>query len=555
MASLRLLLVEDEDRSALPLTELLESYDELAITVHRVTTIADASICIDRGEADLVILDLGLPDATDLEGLERLRRCSAELPIIVLTGRNDDQLAAEALRRGAEDYLVKGHVDRFMLLRSIRYAMDRHQTVRDLARVTRELQQANATLERLTLLDPLTNLLNRRGLQQAVSRELANLQRTGTEVVVMLVDIDDFKRVNETFGHAVGDVALMEVARKLHGSIRETDYVGRLGGDEFLLLLPRTTGREVVHVAERTRLCIATTAIQHSAGTLTLTASIGTMMLTPDTPSLDEIVSRTHELLRRSKGRGKNRVSYSAGEAEHLQARAIAQADMCSHLASGQFIRTVRQPIVRIADVNAVAYEFLSRYSNHMQEEPDNFFRICSEQNILTLVDHQCLRRALEASLALAPPIRFHMNVFPSTMISIPADHLLAEFPSPLPSSTYCLEISEQQIIGDPSHLLGPVRTLRAAGMMIAVDDVGYGNSCLESLVVLEPEVMKIDKRCVIGVAGNDERVRHLRRLIELGEGLGAEVIVEGVENAADLNVIRELGVAYAQGFYWGRPA
>jgi diguanylate cyclase (GGDEF)-like protein len=552
---LRVLLVEDEDRSAFLLAELLRGLDDLTVEVQRVATIADASICIDHGEADLVVLDLGLPDATELEGLERLQRCIRELPIIVLTGRNDDHLAMEALERGAEDYLIKGQASPEMIIRSIRYAVQRHRIVRDLAHVTCELQQANAKLERLTLLDPLTDLFNRRGLQQALSREISSVRREGIEVVVMLVDIDDFKRVNESFGHAVGDVALMEVARKLRSVIRETDYLGRLGGDEFLLLLPRTNEREVVHVAERTRVAIATTAIHHNTGTLNLTASIGTFMLTPDTPSLDEVVSHAHELLRNSKRDGKNRVSYSQSEWQETQMRARAQAEMCANLASGRFIHTVKQPIYRVADESAVAYEFLSRYSNGMQERPDDFFRICSERNMLTVVDHHCLRQAVQVSTSLPSPRRFHLNVFPTTMISIPTDDLLADFPSPLPQHTYCLEISEQQIIGEPSHLLGPVRTLREAGVLIAIDDVGFGNSCLESLVLLEPDVVKIDKRCVTGLVGDRERIRHLDRFVTLSRGLGAEVIVEGVETKADLAIVRDLGVTYAQGYYWGLPA
>ncbi len=553
--ALRLLLVEDDDRSALLLKEVLEDLDDPPLSIRRVTTIAAASEVVDSGDVDLIVLDLGLPDATDLEGVARLQRCMTEFPIIVLTGRNDENLATEALKRGAQDYLVKGLVDRDMIVRSIRYAIERHHTVRDLARVTRELQSANATLERLTLLDPLTNLLNRRGLQQALSREIANVQRNNAEVVVMLVDVDDLKRVNETFGHTVGDVALMEVARKLRDSVRESDYVGRLGGDEFMLLLPRTNAREVVHVAERTRLAIATTAIHHNSGTLKLTASIGTLVLTPDTPSLDELVARTHQLLQRSKREGKNRVAYETDSFEDMDRRVKAEAEMCNHLVAGTNLRTVKQPIFRLADESPVGYEFLSRYSNGREEAPENFFRICSERNILTLVDHNCLRRAVRVSSALPPFVRFHINVFPTTMIAIPPAHLLEEFPTPIPPQTYCLEISEQQIIGDPSYLLEPVRALRKAGLLIGIDDVGFGNSCLESLVLLEPDVVKIDKRCVIGLSKDRDRVRQLQRLVHLGGSLGADVMVEGIENAADLAIVRDLGVPYGQGFYWGLPA
>jgi diguanylate cyclase (GGDEF)-like protein len=376
-----------------------------------------------------------------------------------------------------------------------------------------------------------------------------------TDVAVLLVDIDDFKSVNERLGHAVGDVALKEIARRLQSAVRTVDYVGRLGGDEFMLLLPDADAAEVVRIAERVRLTLATTIIQHSSGTMTLTACVAVMMLTVETPSIDELLTRMHELLSRGKREGKNRVSFESKYFDDTERRRRAQADMCANLSRGKHLQTVKQPIMRLSDESVVGYEFLSRYSNAIFEVPDNFFRICSERNILTAVDHFCLRHGVAAAAELAPYVRFHLNVFPTTLIAVPTQHLIATFPAPLPGDTFCLEISEQQIIGDPSYLVEPVRALRAAGFLIAIDDVGFGNSCLESLILLEPDVLKIDKRCVIGIARHPERVAHLRRYLEVARTLAAEIVAEGVETADDLAVLRDLGVEFAQGFYWGRPA
>jgi diguanylate cyclase (GGDEF)-like protein len=479
----------------------------------------------------------------------------SEIPVIILTSRADEALALQALSFGAEDYLLKGYVDAAALIRSLRYAIERHRNVRDMAQLTRQLETANENLERLTLLDPLTNVMNRRGLQQALSREIESLQRGVREVAVLLVDIDDFKSINERLGHAVGDVALKEIARRLQTAIRAVDYVGRLGGDEFMLLLPEADAAEVVRIAERVRLTLATTIIQHSSGTINLTACVAVVMLTVETPSIDELLSRMHELLTRSKNEGKNRVAYDSKHFDDTERRRQAQADMCTNLSRGKHLQIVKQPIMRLSDESPVGYEFLSRYSNAIFEVPDNFFRICSERNVLTAVDHFCLRRAVEAAAALPPYVRFHLNVFPTTLLSVPIQHLLETFPTPLPRGTFCLEISEQQIIGDPSYLIEPVRALRAAGLQIAIDDVGFGSSCLESLVLLEPDVLKIDKRCVIGISRQPERAVHLRRYLQVARTLAAEIVAEGVETAADLAVLRDLGVELAQGFYWGRPA
>lgn len=550
----RVLLVEDDPHDTRVLRAMILRSSEPRFELEQVATIAEACDQLATREFDLVILDLGLPDASELDGLARIQECSRDIPLIVLTGRDDEALALEALHGGAEDYLVKGTVERNGLIRSLRYAMERHRSVRALARVTKELQHANAALERLTLLDPLTDVLNRRGLQQALTREIEQLKRENAEVLILLIDIDEFKQVNDRFGHAVGDVALKEIARKLKASVRAIDYVARLGGDEFMLLLPNAKSSEAARIAERTRLAVATTSIQHSGGTLSFTASIGALMLTADTPSVDEVLAQTHQLLRRSKDLGKNRISYAGSEFDDTDRRRRHEADMCASLAAGHHLFSVKQPILSLGDEKVVGWEFLSRYQNGHLEMPDNFFRVCSENNILTLVDHHCLRKAVHAALELGGKPRFHFNLFPSTLINVPTEHLIDGFPDPIPEGTFCVEISEQQIIGDPSYLIQPVTALRQRGVLIAIDDVGFGNSCLESLVILAPDIIKLDKRCVIGLADDEQRIGHMKRYLTMARTLGAEIIAEGVETERDRDLLRDLGVPFGQGYYWGRP-
>jgi diguanylate cyclase (GGDEF)-like protein len=554
-ATLRLLLVEDDPRDVHVVEQMLRSSGRPEFEIVTVSRISAAKASLEEEDFDLVVLDLGLPDSNGLSTIIELQPYTVDVPFILLTGKSDEEMALAALQHGAEDYLVKGNAGRETILRSIRYAIERHRSVRDLARVTRELQQVNVTLERLTLLDPLTELLNRRGLQQALSREIGAMDREERDVIVLLVDIDDFKKVNDTLGLAVGDVALKEISLKLRASVRTVDYVGRLGGDEFLLILPDSKRSEVTRIAERARLAVNSTRIHHGGGTLHLTASIAALLLTPDTPAIDELLARAHQLLQQSKLGGKNRVTYQPDDFDDTDRRHKRQSDMCTNLSQGKYLLTLSQAIHRLSDETPVAWEFLSRYSNGHYENPDHFFRICAEQNVLTLVDHQCLRRAIQASERLPQARRFHLNLFPSTMISIPTEHLLEGFPPPTTDRTFCIEISEQQIIGNPSYLIEPVMKLKAAGLKIAIDDVGFGNSCLESLIMLEPDVIKIDKRCVIGISEDPARIRYLQRYLDFARILGAEVIAEGIEQRDELDVLKDLGVEYGQGFLWGRPA
>ncbi len=555
IGSLRLLLVEDDLRSASSLRKLLETSESPSFVVHHVTTAAAACDAVIEGGIDVVILDLGLPDAHDLEALNRLHECVHEIPVIVLTGQGDETLAAEALHVGAEDYLLKGSIGYDALLRSIRYAVERHRGVRDLARMKKELESVNRHLERLTMIEPLTELLNRRGLQQALSREMQHLGRTKNASAALVIDLDDFKQINDQHGHAVGDVVLKEIGRRLRASVRAVDYVGRLGGDEFMLILPETDSAEVARVAERIRLAVATAIIQHASGTVTLTASIAAMLLTPEMPAVDQLLARAHLLLSRAKSEGKNRVVFQSSDFDDTARRQRQQADMCANLTRGKHVLTVKQPIFRLDDDSPIGYEFLSRYSNGTFEMPENFFRLCAERNVLTLVDHACLRASIQAAEQLPPYVRFHLNIFPTTLLAIPVQHLLELFPNPIPADTFCLEISEQQIIGHPTYLVPAVKALRAAGILIAIDDVGFGSSCLESLVLLEPDILKLDKRCVIGINEDPPRVEHLRRYVRIARTLGCQVVAEGIETAEELAIVRSLGVEFGQGYFWGNPA
>ena len=210
--------------------------------------------------------------------------------------------------------------------------------------------------------------------------------------------------------------------------------------------------------------------------------------------------------------------------------------------------------LFRLSDLSTFGYEFLSRSSIEGFEMPDDFFRICLEANILTLVDHQCFKTCIAAGSSLPSGVHHHLNLFPSTMINIPISNLIGSIPAGGQNGTYCIEISEQQIIGDPSYLIEPVREIKRANILIGIDDVGFGRSCLESLIFLEPHIIKIDKKCVKGIAGDPAYARALKQMLKVAQALGTEVMAEGIESPEDLDVLRDLGIKYGQGFLLGKP-
>jgi len=426
---------------------------------------------------------------------------------------------------------------------------------KELDAVMKELQDANARLEQLSLLDPLTELFNRRGLQQTLSRELRLTGREGSSLLALLIDLDDFKRINDSLGYPVGDVVLKEMARKLAAVVRATDHVARIGGDEFMVLLSRTRPVEGLRIAEKIRLAISGAPLPISPDdAVAVTASLGLVEVSPKTPALDDVVSRAHLALYRSKQAGKNQVFYARQNAGSPGSRHSPLLEILATMRRGDRFRVVMQPIVRLGDRMQMGYELLSRLDVKEFETPDLFFPVALEANILTLVDHHCFKACVVSVPPLSPRTRCHVNLFPSTLINIPIQDLLEAFRGNAAAGTYCVELSERQIVGEPSYLVEPIAALKRAGILIGIDDVGFGRSSLESLIVLEPDLIKIDKRCVQGIATDLSRARSLQRLLRLAQALETDVVAEGIETEDDFNALKNLGVAYGQGFFLGHP-
>jgi diguanylate cyclase (GGDEF)-like protein len=418
--------------------------------------------------------------------------------------------------------------------------------------VWRANDAAQKELARLVYADALTELLNRRGLQQVLSGEAGRAGRIAEPLHVLLVDLDDFKAINDTLGHAVGDVALQEVAKAVRSSVRAMDHAARIGGDEFIVVLPEVRSAEAARVAERIRLAVSELVFSSQNHVARVTASLGLVQVASGAPSIDELLTEAHRVLRRAKAAGKNRVSTRGNQGGGAPAEAEVVADS---LLLGDVLRAVKQPIVRLEDKSIAGYELLVRSTVDGYELPPDFFPLCSQANILTLVDLRCFQTCVEAADWSEEQLRYHVNLFPSTLLDLPIERLLAAFPHRRARLACCIEISEQQIVGDPSYLVPVVSLLKEEGLTFAIDDVGFGRSSLESLILLEPEVVKVDRQCIDGVASNLGRLRALKRLLGVAGALGADVIAEGIESEEDMRVLAKLGVPYGQGYLFGRPS
>lgn len=301
---LTILMIEDNEDDVLYMKELLSGQEQTAYGSRNYTfrivscpTIRKAREYLDNpgdGEdVDVIILDLSLPDSKGLSGLTALSGKIFEIPVIILTGLNNNEKAVEALRKGAQDYLVKGHISGEVFVRSIRYSMERHKLL--------------SMLRNLSLIDELTSLYNRRGFMTIVESRLKSAKREGEAVSLFFIDLDRMKDINDTHGHAAGDRALIAAADVLRKTFREADTIARMGGDEFAVFTSSAVSGMDPSIHER--LTSYLDEFNGSSGEpFVLSLSLGSAHaeVTPETKAEELLEEADQEMYRRKSGKNEN---------------------------------------------------------------------------------------------------------------------------------------------------------------------------------------------------------------------------------------------------------
>jgi diguanylate cyclase (GGDEF)-like protein len=290
------LLIEDNHDDALLIQRDLSRAVRISYTIIHVDGVAKGLERLNSGGIDVVLLDLGLPGNQGLGVLEQVQAQSTAVPVIVLTGHDDDELAREAIQKGAQDYLVKGQVTGNLLQRAILYAIERK-------RAAVELKRLNELLEHQATTDPLTGISNRLKFTEMLEAEIQRSTRYALPLSLIMFDIDYFKKVNDSHGHHVGDRVLREIVALVRDNIRVNDLLARWGGEEFMIMATNTTLENARLFAEGLRLLIAQHSF-HEVGSVT--CSFGVARLIDD--SQDQFIQRVDRAMYDAKARGRNRV-------------------------------------------------------------------------------------------------------------------------------------------------------------------------------------------------------------------------------------------------------
>ncbi|MFZ4702027.1 MAG: EAL domain-containing response regulator [Candidatus Methylumidiphilus sp.] len=667
----RVLLVEDNPGDADLIDELLPKEGDMGFSVQCVPRLAAALEQVKTNSFDVILLDLGLPDSAGLDTLLAMRKGAAGLPIVVLTGNDDDRMGLAAIRQGAQDYVVKGHVYGPFLSRILRFAVERRQieerlrqaatvfentnegitvtdaqerilmvnrafceltgyteqevlgktprifksgrhdrifyasmwadikttgrwrgevwdrrkdgeiypellsisAVRDESGETTHyvgifadlsrIKASEARLEFLAHHDPLTELPNRLMLCCRLELSIELARREGHQLALLILDLDHFKDVNDSFGHLAGDELLKCVADRLLQRLRGSDMLCRLGGDEFAVLLDNLSQpQDAIPVALDFIRALGETWHLDNGIEVHVGTSIGISLFPDQGQTAEELLSQADAALYKAKATGRGTFQFFSDDLTLAARERVALETQLRKAIIEDELRVYYQAQIDIATGRIIGAEALVRWQHPTQglTSPNRFIAMAEETGLIGLLGEWVLRETcrqgqqwIEAGLlpiSLAVNISAHQLRYADIEALVCA--VLAE--TGFPAECLELELTESTLMRRELESVAILQSLRDLGVSLSIDDFGTGYSSLAYLKLFPLDTIKIDKQFIDDIPDGQSDMEITSAIIAMAHALRLKVLAEGVETLAQLEFLQKQGCDRYQGYYHSQP-
>lgn len=415
-------------------------------------------------------------------------------------------------------------------------------------------------LEYYATRDPLTDLFNQRVFWELSTYEIGRAQRHGYKFGLLLIDLDNFKLINDNYGHPVGDSYLQRFARQVQAALRDGDILARYGGDEFVALLPEADADAVAMIAERVRQAIESLELTTpDGGGLRSTASIGLAVFPDHAENAKDLLLFADNMMFRAKAAGKDRVAVPTSEDVLSVFRDITQKSvMVMEAIEARRVVPFFQPILDVESRQIVAYEVLSRIElNGEIIRADEFVEIAEKIGVIHRLDMLVLEQALGTLAARGHQGEIFINLSPRALVfnEFARDLRALISRSGIAPHNIVFEITERDTVKNLSLLERFLNDLKADGFKLAIDDFGSGFSSFHYLRRFPIDYLKIEGDFIANMLNNDKDRTFVTSIRSLAREMGITVVAEYVESAAVLDELVNLEIQRAQGYYIGRPA
>ena len=427
--------------------------------------------------------------------------------------------------------------------------------------VTRAVLDAQA-VNRLASYDELTGLPNRARFLEELGSRITHASGAPGEVSVMFVDLDRFKAVNDSLGHAAGDKLLRVIAGRLRHAVRERDMVARLGGDEFVVLLGNGGDERTLQMIAQRLLEQIERPVPLGDRPVHVSGSIGIASYPEDGDTADELVRNADTAMYLSKESGKATFRHFTPElAEKQRQEYVLEEELRRAIVENE-LRLVYQPILDAQDLTCSGVEALIRWQHPARGllTPNHFLDIAEDTGLLVPIGRWVLRTACQqlatwrAEGLVVPSCAVNLSLKQFASPTLVEDVRSALADAGIDGASLEVEITESQMMADPEGVQAILLELRALGVRVAIDDFGTGYSSLAYLKRLSAHTLKVDRSFVRGLPDDKEDVAIMRAVLALGHSVGMEIVAEGVETEEQLAFLRHLECDRVQGYLLGRP-
>ncbi|KTD47127.1 GGDEF domain-containing sensory box protein [Legionella rubrilucens] len=424
-----------------------------------------------------------------------------------------------------------------------------------------ELKMAQQKMRDLASYDPLTNVGNRQFFETTLDQWMEKAKKNKEELALLLIDVDNFKTINDTLGHHVGDQLLRNLAKRMSGCIRKTDFIARLGGDEFVVLLKLTEQTDIEKIAGKINQALST-PFEIGEYHLETGCSIGICYYPTGGQTANELLRNADTAMYRAKKNGKNQYTiFSNATYNEINSRLILlKRDLRQSIAKNEFYIDY-QPMFDLKTNEIVSYEAFIRWRHPKKGliSPSEFIPLAEQTGCIQSLGYWTIQQALKDFAAIIAPLsdaKIALNIALSQLndqyfIDNLCDSLLK---ANIPARSVILDIAEQISSLQYRHLDANLEALRSEGICLSLDNFGTEHSNVSRLLETPFDYVKIDHSLLHSLALEPKRSAFISGLIELAHKLELTVIQKGVENAEQNQLLKQLGCRYAQGFYYCRP-
>ncbi|VAX09171.1 diguanylate cyclase/phosphodiesterase (GGDEF & EAL domains) with PAS/PAC sensor(s) [hydrothermal vent metagenome] len=550
--TLRLLLVEDNPDDAELVLRVLRKggYNNDSLRVDNEHDLREA---LENSNWDIVLSDYSMPGFSGLAALNILKELNLDIPFIIISGTIGEEVAVEAMRLGAHDYLMKNNLIRLVpaIQRELHDANERYAR-----------RIAEQTLRHQAYHDVLTGLPNRWLLRDRMEQALAYVRKKDLHLGVLFLDLDRFKNLNDTLGHLVGDHLLRAVADRLKKVLSAWDTVARLGGDDFVLLLPDI--KEVSALEEKAQelLTLFDTPFELSGKSIYLDVSIGIAAYPENGEDSDSLLKNAEATMYYAKEQGGKNYQFCSGDIQTATVdRFTIESELRVAIKNSELLLHY-QPQFSLEDNSITGVEVLVRWEHPERgmTPPDKFIPVAEDTGLIiplgewvlqqTIADIVRMREAgirlKRVAVNLSARQLYHQGTQDTLRKLLAAGNLGAELLE--------VEITESGIMQNPELAAENLISMKSIGVGVAIDDFGTGYSSLAHLKRFPIDVLKIDRAFVRDITLDSDDASIVKAILALAKALNLHVIAEGLETQEQYDYLKELGCNEGQGYLYARP-